>query len=102
MDILAKNLLILASAGSGKTFQLSNRIIGLIAKGSEPEQVVALTFTRKAAAEFADSMLTKLANAATDETAAATLRGELYLPDADFDMVLAQVARSLHRITLGT
>ena len=102
MDILAKNLLILASAGSGKTFQLSNRIIGLIAKGSEPEQVVALTFTRKAAAEFADSMLMKLANAATDKSAAATLRKELDLPDADFDMVLAQVARSLHRITLGT
>lgn len=102
MDILAKNLLILASAGSGKTFQLSNRIIGLIAKGSEPEQVVALTFTRKAAAEFADSMLMKLANATTDESAAATLRSELDLPDADFNKVLGQVARSLHRITLGT
>ena len=29
MDILAKNLLILASAGSGKTFQLGNRVSGL-------------------------------------------------------------------------
>ena len=31
MNILAKNLLILASAGSGKTFQLGNRVIGKIA-----------------------------------------------------------------------
>ena len=31
MKILAKNLLVLASAGSGKTFQLGNRVIGLVA-----------------------------------------------------------------------
>ena len=64
MNILAKNLLILASAGSGKTFQLGNRVIGLVARGAEPEKIVALTFTRKAAGEFADSVLTKLAAAA--------------------------------------
>ena len=28
MNILAKNLMILASAGSGKTYQLGNRVIG--------------------------------------------------------------------------
>ena len=64
MNILAKNLLILASAGSGKTFQLGNRVIGLVAGGAAPERIVALTFTRKAAGEFADSVLTKLAQAA--------------------------------------
>jgi ATP-dependent helicase/nuclease subunit A len=70
MDILAKNLLILASAGSGKTFQLGNRVIGLVVKGVGPERIVALTFTRKAAGEFADSVLTKLAEAAGDEAKA--------------------------------
>ncbi len=30
MKILAKNLMILASAGSGKTYQLGNRVIGLV------------------------------------------------------------------------
>jgi ATP-dependent exoDNAse (exonuclease V) beta subunit len=74
MNILAKNLLILASAGSGKTFQLGNRVIGLVAGGVEPEKIVALTFTRKAAGEFADSVLTKLAQAASDEAVAAGLR----------------------------
>jgi len=36
--ILAKNLMILASAGSGKTYQLGNRVIGMISeKEAEPE-----------------------------------------------------------------
>ena len=60
MKILEKNLLILASAGSGKTFQLGNRVIGLVAMGVALEKIVALTFTRKAACQFADSVLTKL------------------------------------------
>ena len=88
MNLLGKNLLILASAGSGKTFQLGNRVIGLVAKGVAPEKIVALTFTRKAAGEFADSVLTKLADAASDTTVADTLRRDLALPDADFGEAL--------------
>ncbi|MES2659924.1 MAG: UvrD-helicase domain-containing protein [Verrucomicrobiota bacterium] len=102
MNILAKNLLILASAGSGKTFQLGNRVIGLVAKGVAPEKIVALTFTRKAAGEFADSVLTKLASAASEEKTAAGLRRELALPDADFSESLERVVRALPRFTLGT
>lgn len=102
MEILEPKLLILASAGSGKTYQLSNRIIGLVAKGADPQHIVALTFTRKAAAEFADSVLTKLARAATDQEAAERLREELQLEQVDFVEVLNRVSRSLHRITLGT
>lgn len=102
MDILAKNLLILASAGSGKTFQLGNRVIGLVAGGAEPERIVALTFTKKAAGEFADSVLTKLAEAAGEEDSAAGLRETIAMPDADFKMSLAKVVRALPLITLGT
>lgn len=102
MNILEPKLLILASAGSGKTYQLSNRIIGLIAQGAEPERIVSLTFTRKAAAEFADSMLTKLAKAAADPNAARALEEQLQLEGVDFGAVLERVSRSLHRITLGT
>jgi len=71
MMILDKNLMILASAGSGKTYQLSNRVIGLTALGADPRAVAALTFTRKAAGEFADEILSKLAQAAGEEGAAA-------------------------------
>lgn len=102
MKILSKNLLILASAGSGKTFQLGNRVIGLVARGVAPEKIVALTFTRKAAGEFADSVLTKLANAASDESANADLRRDLAMPEADFAEALERVARALPRFTLGT
>ena len=101
-DILSKNLLILASAGSGKTYQLGNRIIGLVVRGEEPERIVALTFTRKAAGEFADSLLTKLAEAASSHDAAASLRQALGLPGADFQDGLARVVRALPGITLGT
>lgn len=102
MKILAKNLLILASAGSGKTFQLGNRVIGLVAGGVEPSEIVALTFTRKAAGEFADSVLTKLARAASDETDAARLRKDLDLPEADFSSTLERIIRALPRFTLST
>jgi ATP-dependent exoDNAse (exonuclease V) beta subunit len=102
MNILAPNLLILASAGSGKTFQLANRVIGLVASGVAPEKIVALTFTRKAAGEFADSVLMKLARAASEDTAAAGLRKDLDLPQADFGESLERVVRVLPRFTLGT
>lgn len=102
MKILEKNLLILASAGSGKTFQLANRVIGLVAMGVAPEKIVALTFTRKAAGEFADSVLMKLATAASEEKPAAKLCGDLALPNADFAESLERVVRALPRLTLGT
>jgi ATP-dependent helicase/nuclease subunit A len=76
------NEMILASAGSGKTWQLTNRFIALMAQqllaGQEvtPERIVAVTFTRKAAGEFFDSILVKLAKAASDPKFAKTLVGD--------------------------
>ena len=76
------NEMILASAGSGKTWQLTNRYIALMAQqmlaGQEiaPERIVAVTFTRKAAGEFFDSILEKLARAASCEKYAAGLAGD--------------------------
>jgi len=65
--LLAKNLMILASAGSGKTYQLGHRFIGMLReKEVMPERVVALTFTRKAASEFSDSIIQKLAHDQAD------------------------------------
>ena len=102
MLILAKNLMILASAGSGKTFQLGNRVIGLAARGTDPAQIVALTFTRKAAGEFADSVLTKLSEAACNHATATRLREVLDHQEADFPATLERVVRALPRFTLGT
>jgi len=47
------HLLIVAGPGTGKTLTLTHRIAHLISKGiAKPEQVLALTFTRKAAREM--------------------------------------------------
>lgn len=102
MNLFAKNLLILASAGSGKTFQLSNRIIGLAARGTPPERLVALTFTRKAAGEFTDALLTKLATAASDRSAASKLAQEVSAPNPDFQQLLRSFVQALPGISFGT
>ncbi|MEN8796069.1 MAG: UvrD-helicase domain-containing protein [Akkermansiaceae bacterium] len=102
MNILEKNLMILASAGSGKTYQLGNRVIGKIAlEGVSPERIVALTFTRKAAGEFADSILTKLAKGTLDSKVAAELSSDLGA-EIDVPTVLEQVVKALPRLQLTT
>ena len=45
-------LLVLAGAGAGKTRVLCNRLAWLINEGAEPSEVLALTFSAKAAAEL--------------------------------------------------
>ncbi len=49
---LSNYTLIKASAGSGKTYRLTETIAAEIAGGLHPSQVIATTFTRKAAAEL--------------------------------------------------
>lgn len=64
------NAIITASAGSGKTYQLVRRYLSLLALGESPESIVAMTFTRKAAQEFFERILQKLADLAVNPEAA--------------------------------
>jgi ATP-dependent helicase/nuclease subunit A len=55
-----QNRSISASAGTGKTFRLAHRYIGLMAAGVAPDRICALTFSRKAAGEIFDKIVEHL------------------------------------------
>ena len=45
-------LLILAGAGTGKTNTLAHRVAHLVLGGADPQRILLLTFTRRAAVEM--------------------------------------------------
>ncbi|MBI4332546.1 MAG: UvrD-helicase domain-containing protein [Chloroflexi bacterium] len=99
------NIAIRASAGTGKTFQLSNRYISLMNAGASPEQILAVTFTRKAAGEILDRILIRLAKAATSPDKLATLQPHITGPALDRSRcveLLGKLLRHLHRLRVST
>lgn len=98
-------LLIKASAGTGKTYQLSNRYIAALMAGVEPDRILATTFTRKAAAEILDRILLRLAEAASDRKQRAELAeaiGHDELTEDRCSELLMSLVRSFHRLRIST
>ena len=75
------NVVLEASAGTGKTSVLVSRYVNLVRAGVEPSNILAITFTRKAAAEMRERIVAHLRDAASrgeiDKTQWASLRDRL-------------------------
>ena len=59
-----RNVVLEASAGTGKTTVLVNRYLNLLKAGVDPTNILAITFTRKAAAEMRQRIVHELQKAA--------------------------------------
>lgn len=83
-----KNELIEASAGTGKTYALVERLVAALHEGVEPCEIVALTFSRAAAGEIFARFVRRLAENAAQRPA-----------DAD---LLRRVVETQHLTQIGT
>ncbi len=101
MNPLTKNQLIRASAGTGKTYQLSSRYLQLLAAQTSPQEILATTFTRKAAGEILDRVFERLAKSVLSEDFAnETARSIEYESGAGTDFFGLQLQRLLNSLNL--
>ncbi len=83
-----------ASAGTGKTHVLTDRVLRLLLAGSPPERILCLTFTKAAAAEMANRIQARLGIWASVPTAELTRHIQL-LTGSKPDTVTLRRARGL-------
>lgn len=98
-------IVIRASAGSGKTFQLTNRFLRLLILGESPDRILATTFTRKAAGEIAERIFSRLSKATLEPEKARELGRELGLPKLtphETGAALRKLVLHTHRLNIST
>ena len=96
-----------ASAGTGKTYQLTARLLQILFLGAEPDTLLATTFTRKAAGEIQQRLLVTLADASDPSSPAALagLREQVGDPGLGRDdclRLLRRLVAQIHRLRIGT
>ena len=100
-------LLVRASAGTGKTYRLTARLLQILFQGAAPETILATTFTRKAAGEILDRVLVSLADAAdpNQPDALERLRDQVgipTLPASACTQLLKKLVANIHRLRICT
>lgn len=95
------NVWVSASAGTGKTKVLTDRILRLLLAGTDPSKILALTFTKAAAAEMRERLLTRLEDwvSLPDEALCDILTALIDAPVGEEDI---QRARKLFDLVLDT
>ena len=91
--------LIRASAGSGKTYQLTGQYLDLLGRGASPDTILATTFTRKAAGEIFGRVIERLIGAYDGQ---AEGDGGVLMPRPDAARLLRALADRLHRVNVAT
>ena len=99
--------LVRASAGTGKTYQLTARFLKLLTQGVAPETILATTFTRKAAGEILNRILKSLSSAASSggDDALTEIREQVQIPSLrpSFCLQLTEkLLQNIHRLRVST
>ena len=84
------DVLVVAGAGSGKTYTMTRRIIALIERGVSPERILGLTFTRKAASELLARVSAAVTADGNIDARRAFLKPEVSTYDAFFQTIVRQ------------
>lgn len=83
---------VLASAGSGKTSVLVNRYLWFVEQGLSPDQILTITFTRKAAGEMKTRIVRELRSRGLREEAQVAETGAIQTIDSFLDRILRENA----------
>jgi ATP-dependent exoDNAse (exonuclease V) beta subunit len=109
----ADRTIVIANAGSGKTWTLANRILRWLideiraGRAPEPSGTLAVTFTRKAAGEILARVLAHAAQGARAGDAGAKARRDFEpvvgtASEAEYLAALKALCADLHRLPIGT
>ncbi len=88
---------IIASAGTGKTYRLVEEIVAEVNAGMPPHRILATTFTKKAAAELAGRIRSKLIEVGKPELAAAMLSARIGTVNSVCGSLISEFAFELGR-----